>query len=141
MFVPVKFKHKKVFKGRFKTVANKGCNLMFGDYGLKALECFRITSKQIEAVRKVISRSLSKSGKVWISVFPNVPVSKKPSDVRMGKGKGSVDHWVFRVEPGRILFEIGGVTPEVAILALNKASVKLPIKTKIICVEDIIYES
>ncbi len=136
MLVPVKTKYKKAFKGRLRDVSTKGCSISFGDYGLKSLDAFRITSKQIEAARKVVSRSLSKSGKLWICVFPNVPVSKKPSDVRMGKGKGAVDHWVFRVTPGRMLIEVGGVSEEVAKLALAKASTKLPAKTKIVSMED-----
>jgi large subunit ribosomal protein L16 len=136
MFTPVKSKYKKAFKGRLKDTSTKGYSISFGDYGLKSLDAFRITSKQIEAARKVISRSLSKTGKLWICIFPNIPVSKKPSDVRMGKGKGSVDHWVFRVTPGRMLFEIGGVPEEMARLALAKASTKLPIKTKIVAMED-----
>lgn len=136
MFTPVKFKYKKAFKGRISQKVKGGYSLSFGDYGLKSLDYTRLTSKQIEAARRVISRSLSKFGKLWVCVFPNVPVSKKPSDVRMGKGKGAVEGWVFRISPGRVLFEIAGVDHDLAILALLKASYKLPIKTKVVSMED-----
>ncbi|MGN7661847.1 MAG: 50S ribosomal protein L16 [Anaplasma sp.] len=128
MFVPRKTKYSKSFKGRVKGETKGGSELAFGSCGLKALEPCRLTSKQIESARRSISRSLRRVGKVWIRVFCHIPVSKKPVDVRMGKGKGSTEMWVCRVQPGRILFEIGGVASELAREALRKAGSKLPIK-------------
>ncbi|QKX01593.1 50S ribosomal protein L16 [Wolbachia endosymbiont of Cruorifilaria tuberocauda] len=133
MFIPKKSKYKKVFKGRIKGNTKAGDMLAFGDYGLKAIEAGRIQSKHIEAVRRVISRTLRRSGKVWIRIFPNIPVSKKPADVRMGKGKGSIEFWVFKAKPGRVLFEIsGGVPLHLAKLAFGKAIAKLPVRCKFV---------
>lgn len=133
MFVPKKSKYKKVFKGRIKGNAKGGSTLSFGDYGLKVMEVGKIQPKHIETARRVISRALKRSGKVWIRIFPDTPVSKKPADVRMGKGKGSVEFWVFKAKPGRILFEISNDVPmHLARLALEKATAKLPMKCKFI---------
>ncbi|ACZ49064.1 50S ribosomal protein L16 [Anaplasma centrale str. Israel] len=128
LFVPKKTKYSKSFKGRIKGHTKGGSELAFGSCGLKALEPCRLTSKQIESARRSISRSLKRVGKVWIRVFCHLPVSKKPVDVRMGKGKGSIDMWVCRVQPGRVLFEIGGVSSVLAREALRKASAKLPMR-------------
>ena len=128
LFVPKKTKYSKSFKGRISGNAKGGSELAFGTCGLKALEPCRLTSKQIESARRSISRSLRRVGKVWIRVFCHTPVSKKPVDVRMGKGKGSVDRWVCKVQPGRILFEIGGVSADLAREAFKKAQSKLPIR-------------
>ncbi|MDN5248010.1 MAG: 50S ribosomal protein L16 [Wolbachia endosymbiont of Tyrophagus putrescentiae] len=136
MFVPKKSKYRKVFKGRIKGNTKGGSALAFGDYGLKAMESGRIQSKHIETARRVITRTLKRSGKVWIRIFPDTPVSKKPADVRMGKGKGSVEFWVFKAKPGRILFEISDVPMHLAKLALNKAIAKLPIKCKFVSNHD-----
>ncbi|MDD9331750.1 MAG: 50S ribosomal protein L16 [Wolbachia sp.] len=132
MFVPKKSKYKKVFKGRIRGNAKGGSTLSFGDYGLKAMGSGRIQSKHIETARRVISRTLKRSGKVWIRVFPDTPVTKKPADVRMGKGKGSVEFWVFKVKPGRMLFEINDVPMHLAKLALEKAAAKLSFKCKFV---------
>lgn len=137
MFIPSKTKYRKAFKGRIKGLAGNGYLLSNGDYGLKALGAARINSKQIESARRVIVKSLSKTGKIWIRIFPNIPVSKKPVDVRMGKGKGAIESWVFRVKPGKILFEVdGNVAADVARQALMKASAKLPIRCKFVMLED-----
>ncbi|UZE39042.1 50S ribosomal protein L16 [Wolbachia endosymbiont of Drosophila pseudotakahashii] len=133
MFIPKKSKYKKVFKGRIKGNTKGGSTLSFGDYGLKAMEAGRIQSKHVETARRVISRTLKRSGKVWIRIFPDTPVSKKPADVRMGKGKGSVEFWVFKAKPGRMLFEISSDVPmHLARLALEKAIAKLPMKCKFV---------
>ena len=132
MLQPKKMKFRKTFKGRIKGDAKGGTALNFGAYGLKAMEPERITARQIEATRRAITREMKRQGKVWIRVFPDVPVSAKPIEVRMGKGKGSVDRWVSRVAPGRILFEIDGVPEDIAREALRLGAAKLPIKTKIV---------
>lgn len=133
MFVPKKSKYRKAFKGRIKGNTKGGSMLAFGEYGLKAIESGRIQSKHIETARRVISRTLKRSGKVWIRIFPDTPISKKPADVRMGKGKGSVEFWVFKAKSGRILFEISNDVPlQLAKLALEKATAKLPIKCKFV---------
>ncbi|MCV3769710.1 MAG: 50S ribosomal protein L16 [Wolbachia pipientis] len=133
MFIPKKSKYKKVFKGKIKGSTKAGDTLSFGDHGLKAIEAGRIQSKHIEAVRRVISRTLKRSGKMWVRIFPDIPVSKKPADVRMGKGKGSVEFWVFKAKPGRVLFEISGSVPvHLAKLALEKAIAKLPVRCKFV---------
>ncbi len=132
MLQPKRTKYRKAFKGRISGNAKGGYALNFGSFGLKALEPERVTARQIEATRRAITRSMKRQGKVWIRVFPDVPVSAKPIEVRMGKGKGSVDRWVARVKPGRILFEIDGVPEEVAREALSLGAAKLPIKTKIV---------
>ena len=132
MLQPKRTKYRKAFKGRISNKAKGGYTLSFGSYGLKALEPERVTARQIEATRRAVTREMKRQGKVWIRVFPDTPVSAKPIEVRMGKGKGSVDRWVARVAPGRILFEIDGVPDAVALEALRLGAAKLPIKTKII---------
>lgn len=132
MLSPKKFKYRKQFKGRIHGNAKGGATLAFGEYGLKALQPERITSRQIEAARRAITRHLKRQGKLWIRVFPDVPVSKKPLEVRQGKGKGPVEFWACRVKPGRIMFELDGVPRELAREALDLAAAKLPIKTKFV---------
>ena len=132
MLLPKKTKFRKAFKGRIHGLAKGASSLDFGAFGLKALEPERVTARQIEAARRAISRAMKRQGKMWIRVFPDVPVSKKPPEVRQGKGKGSVEFWCCRVKPGRIMFEIDGVSEEVARTAFALASAKLPIKTKFI---------
>ena len=132
MLQPKRTKYRKAFKGRISNKAKGGYTLSFGSYGLKALEPERVTARQIEATRRAVTREMKRQGKVWIRVVPDTPVSAKPIEVRMGKGKGSVDRWVARVSPGRILFEIDGVPDAVALEALRLGAAKLPIKTKII---------
>jgi len=132
MLQPKKTKFRKMHKGRIKGAAKGGTELNFGAFGLKAMEPDRITARQIEAARRALTRHMKRAGRVWIRIFPDVPVSKKPTEVRMGKGKGSVEFWAARVKPGRIMFEIDGVTPEVAKVALELAAAKLPIKTRIV---------
>ena len=132
MLQPAKTKFRKAHKGRIHGNAKGGFTLSFGTYGLKAMEPERITARQIEAARRAITRAMKRAGRVWIRVFPDVPVSKKPLEVRMGKGKGAVDHYVAKIRPGRILYEIGGVEKETAIKALELAASKLPIKTKLL---------
>ncbi len=132
MLQPKRTRFRKAFKGRIRGTAKGGTTLNFGSFGLKALEPERITARQIEATRRAITRQMKRQGKVWIRIFPDLPVTGKPIEVRMGKGKGAVDRWVARVAPGRILFEIDGVTEEVAREALSLGAAKLPIKTKII---------
>ena len=132
MLLPKKTKYRKEFKGRIHGNAKGGSSLAFGKFGLKALEPERITARQIEAARRVISRSMRRAGKLWITIFPSLPVSKKPADVRMGSGKGGVEYWAARVKPGRIMFELDGVDESVAREAFDKASAKLPIKTKFV---------
>ena len=132
MLQPTRTKYRKAHKGRIHGKATRVATLNYGSYGLKALEPERILGKQIEAARVALTRYMQRTGKVWSRVFPNIPVSKKPTEVRMGKGKGSPEFWVCRVKPGRILFEVDGVTEDIAKIALYKASAKLPIKTKFI---------
>ncbi|NCC21018.1 MAG: 50S ribosomal protein L16 [Alphaproteobacteria bacterium] len=132
MLSPKKTKYRKQHKGRIHGVAKGGTTLNFGAYGLKALSPDRITARQIEAARRAITRCMKRQGKVWIRVFPDVPVSKKPLEVRMGSGKGAPEFWAARIKPGRILFEVDGVSPDVAREALALAAEKLPIKTKFI---------
>ena len=132
MLQPVRTKYRKAFKGRIHGNASRAVKLNYGQFGLKAIEPERVLGKQIEAARVALTRRMQRSGKVWSRVFPNIPVSKKPTEVRMGKGKGSPEFWVCRVKPGRILFEVDGVTEEVAREALYKAGAKLPIKTKFV---------
>ena len=129
---PARTKYRKAQKGRIHGKASRCDKLNFGEYGIKALQPERIISNQIEAARVALTRHMKRTGKVWTRVFPNIPVSKKPTEVRMGKGKGAPEFWVCRVKPGRILFEVDGVTEKVAKIALYKASTKLPIKTKFI---------
>ncbi len=132
MLCPKKTKYRKAFKGVISGNAKGGTTLNFGTFGLKALEPERINARQIEAARKAINRHLKRAGKLWIRIFPDIPVSRKPADVRMGSGKGSIEFWVCRVNPGRILFELDGVTAEQAQGAFERAAAKLPIKTKLI---------
>jgi len=132
MLQPKRTKFRKAFKGRIKGAAKGGYTLNFGSHGLKALEPERVTARQIEATRRAITREMKRVGKVWIRVFPDLPVSQKPNEVRMGKGKGSPEYWAARVKPGRIMFEIDGVPDAVARQALQLGAAKLPIKTKIV---------
>ncbi|MGV6801929.1 MAG: 50S ribosomal protein L16 [bacterium] len=132
MLQPKRTKFRKMHKGRIKGKAKGGTTLNFGSFGLKATEPERITSRQIEATRRAITRHMKRAGRVWIRIFPDVPVSKKPTEVRMGKGKGSVEFWAAKVKPGRIMFEIDGVPEEVAREALALGAAKLPVKTRIV---------
>ena len=132
ILMPKKTKHRKSFKGRSKGISNKGASLVFGSYGLKSLETKRITARQIEASRRAIIRYLRKGGKLWIRIFPDKPITKKGTEVPMGGGKGSVDHYVFPVKPGRMMFEIEGIKEKEAKEAFRKASDKLPVKTRFI---------
>lgn len=132
MLSPKKMKYRKAHKGRIKGDATRGSELSFGDFGLQALESGKITARQIEAARVAMTRHIKRGGRVWIKIFPDHPVTKKPLEVRMGKGKGSVEFYVAYVKPGRILYEMDGVTSEVATEALNLAAAKLPIRTKLL---------
>ena len=132
MLQPKRTKFRKAHKGRIKGAAKGGFSLNFGSYGLKAMEPERVTARQIEATRRAITRHMKRAGRVWIRIFPDVPVSKKPTEVRMGKGKGSPEYWAARVHPGRIMFEIDGVGDDVAREALRLGAAKLPIKTRIV---------
>lgn len=132
MLSPKKFKHRKQHKGRIHGMAKGGTQLNFGAYGLKALTPDRVTARQIEAARRAITRHLRRQGKVWIRIFPDVPVTSKPLEVRQGKGKGSPEYWAARVKPGRIMFELDGVSAEMAREALALAAMKLPVKTKFV---------
>ena len=132
MLSPKKMKFRKAHKGRIHGNAKGGTDLVFGSFGLKALEPERVTARQIEAARRALTRHIKRLGRVWIRIFPDVPVSTKPAEVRMGKGKGSPEYYVCRVKPGRILFEIDGVPAELARAALERGAAKLPIKTKFI---------
>ena len=132
MLQPTRTKYRKAHKGRIHGKASRCDKLNYGAYGLKAIEPDRIISNQIEAARVALTRYMKRTGKVWTRIFPNIPVSKKPTEVRMGKGKGNPEYWVCRVKPGRILFEVDGINEEIAKEALYKASAKLPIKTKFI---------
>jgi large subunit ribosomal protein L16 len=132
MLQPMRTKFRKAHKGRIKGVATSGTDLAFGQYGLKALEPDRITARQIEAARRAMTRHMKRAGRVWIRVYPDVPVSKKPLEVRMGSGKGAPEYWVCRVKPGRIVFELDGVSLQLAKEALALAAAKLPIKTRFV---------
>ncbi|MDR2007479.1 MAG: 50S ribosomal protein L16 [Alphaproteobacteria bacterium] len=132
MLSPARTKFRKAHKGRIHGVASNGFSLNFGEYGLKALDPERVTARQIEAARRAITRHMKRAGRVWIRVFPDVPVSKKPAEVRQGKGKGSVEFWACRVKPGKILFEIDGVPEDIARRAFELGAAKLPISTKFI---------
>ena len=132
MLQPTRTKYRKAHKGRIHGTASRCDRLNYGAYGLKALQPERIISNQIEAARVALTRYMKRTGKVWTRIFPNIPVSKKPTEVRMGKGKGTPEYWVCRVKPGRILFEVDGINEETAREALYKASTKLPIKTKFV---------
>ncbi len=132
MLQPKRTKFRKAHKGRIHGNAKGGTALNFGSFGLKAQEPGRITARQIEAARRAISRHIKRAGRIWIRIFPDVPVSKKPAEVRMGKGKGSPEFWVCRVKPGRVMFELDGVPQEIAGEAFDRAAAKLPIATKVI---------
>src|SRR6056300_132638 len=136
MLIPKNTKYRKQHKGRIHGNAKGNHELTFGYYGLKSLNAERVTARQIEASRRAITRFLKRAGRLWIRVFPDVPVTSKPTEVRMGKGKGSVDYWACRVKPGRVMFEIDGVNEEIAREALRLAAMKLPIKTRIVVRED-----
>ena len=132
MLQPSRTKFRKAHKGRIKGVATSGATLSFGQFGLKAMEPERLTARQIEAARRAMTRHMKRAGRVWIRIYPDVPVSKKPLEVRMGSGKGAPELWVVRIKPGRILFEIDGVSTTLAREALHLAAAKLPIKTRFV---------
>jgi large subunit ribosomal protein L16 len=132
MLMPKRVKYRKQFRGRMRGMAKGGKDLLQGEYGIQALEPGWITSRQIEAIRRTIVRHMKRRGKYWIRIFPDKPVTAKPAETRMGKGKGAVDHWVAVVKPGRIIFEVSGVPDEVAREALRLAGYKLPIKTQVV---------
>ncbi|MFY9700060.1 MAG: 50S ribosomal protein L16 [Rhodoplanes sp.] len=132
MLQPMRTKYRKAHKGRIRGVASSATTLAFGQFGLKAMAPERITARQIEAARRAMTRHMKRAGRVWIRIYPDVPISKKPLEVRMGSGKGAPEYWVARVKPGRILFEVDGVTSQVAREALTLAAAKLPIKTRFI---------
>jgi large subunit ribosomal protein L16 len=132
MLQPMRTKFRKAHKGRIRGVATSGTDLSFGQYGLKAVEPERVTARQIEAARRAMTRHMKRAGRVWIRIFPDVPVSKKPLEVRMGSGKGAPEFWVCRIKPGRVLFEVDGVSVQIAKEALALAAAKLPIKTRFI---------
>jgi large subunit ribosomal protein L16 len=140
MLMPKRVKYRKQFRGRMRGKASRGVEVTFGDYGLQALEPCWITSRQIEAARRAIVRHVRRRGKLWIRIFPDKPVTAKPAETRMGKGKGSVDHWVAVVKPGRVLFEIAGVSEDAAREAMRLASYKLPIKTQFVARYDLSQE-
>jgi large subunit ribosomal protein L16 len=129
MLQPKKAKFRKQFKGRNRGVAVRGASVSFGEYGLKAVECGRITARQIEAARRAVTRHVKRGGRLWIRIFPDKPITKKPLEVRQGKGKGPVEYWVVLAQPGKVLFEIEGVTEELAKESFALAAAKLPIKT------------
>ena len=132
MLQPMRTKFRKAHKGRIRGLASSATTLAFGNFGLKAMEPERITARQIEAARRAMTRHMKRAGRVWIRIFPDVPISKKPLEVRMGSGKGAPEYWVARVKAGRILFEVDGVNSQVAREALTLAAAKLPIKTRFI---------
>jgi large subunit ribosomal protein L16 len=136
MLQPKRTRFRKQHKGRIHGEAKGGHELNFGQFGLKATQPERVTARQIEAARRAITRAMKRQGRVWIRVFPDVPVTSKPTEVRMGKGKGSVDFWACKVKPGRIMFEVDGVAEDVAREALRLAAMKLPIKTRTVVRED-----
>ncbi len=132
MLSPTRSKYRKAHKGRIHGTAKAGFDLAFGSYGLKAMEPERVTARQIEAARRALTRHLKRQGRVWIRIFPDLPVSTKPAEVRMGSGKGAPEYWVARIHPGRILFEVDGVPAEVARTGFALAAAKLPIKTRFV---------
>lgn len=141
MLMPKRTKYRRMQKGRIKGNAARGARVAFGDFGIKALEPGRITSRQIEAARIAMTRNMKRAGKVWIRIFPDKPITKKPAEVRMGKGKGAPEYWVAVVKPGRIMFEIGGgVDYELAIESMRLAQQKLPIKTKVVTRPDYTHD-
>ena len=132
MLVPRRLKHRKQFKGRIRGLSYRASKLAFGDFGIMALTSGRITSQQIESARIAMTRHAKRGGKVWIKIFPHTPITSKPAEVRMGSGKGAVDHYVAKVRPGCVLYEVQGIEKSVALGALNRACAKLPVKTKVI---------
>lgn len=136
MLMPKRVKYRKQFRGRMKGKAKGGTSLLNGEFGIQALDPGWITSRQIEAIRRTIVRHMRRRGKYWIRIFPDKPVTAKPAETRMGKGKGSVDHWVAVVKPGRIMFEVAGVPEDVAREALHLAGYKLPIRTQVVSREE-----
>lgn len=132
MLSPRKVKHRKQFKGRMRGVAHRGSDISFGDYALKAVECGKMSSAHIEAARVAINRKIKRGGKMWIRVFPDKPITKKPAETRMGKGKGSPEFWVAVIKPGKVLYELSGVEEELAMEALKLAGHKLPFATKVV---------
>ena len=136
MLQPKRTKFRKQFKGRIHGEAKGGSMLNFGSYGLKSTEPERVTARQIEAARRAITRHMKRQGRVWIRIFPDVPVTAKPVEVRMGKGKGAIDYWAAKVKPGRIMFEIDGVSDEIAREALRLGAMKLPVTTRVVAKED-----
>jgi large subunit ribosomal protein L16 len=140
MLLPKRVKYRKQFRGRMKGRASRGVEVQFGDFGLQALEPSWITSRQIEAARRAVVRHVKRRGKLWIRIFPDKPVTSKPAETRMGKGKGAVDHWVAVVKPGRVLLEIAGVSEEAAREAMRLAAHKLPVKTQFVSRYDLSQE-
>ena len=136
MLSPKRTKFRKLHKGRIKGEAKGGTDLNFGSFGLKAIEPERITARQIESARRAMTRHMKRQGRVWIRIFPDTPVTQKPTEVRMGKGKGSVEYWAAKVKPGRVMFEIDGVAEPIAREALRLAAMKLPVKSRIVARED-----
>ncbi|WP_225071543.1 50S ribosomal protein L16 [Desulfuromonas sp. CSMB_57] len=140
MLMPKKVKHRKQFTGRMTGTATRGTELNFGDFGLKAVECGWLSSRQIESARRAMTRHVKRGGKIWIRIFPDKPLTRKPAETRMGKGKGSPESWVAVIRPGMMLYEMQGVTAEIACEALRLAAHKLPVKTKIVVREDAGHE-
>jgi len=140
MLMPKKVKHRKQFKGRMKGAASSGTDLNFGDFGLQALECGFLSARQIEAARRAMTRYVKRGGKIWIRVFPDKPLTRKPAETRMGSGKGSPDSWVAVVRPGLMLYEMNGIEESVAREALRLAAHKLPMKTKFVFREEVVHE-
>lgn len=138
MLSPKKVLHRKVFKGRLTGAAYRGSSLSFGDYGLKAVDCGKMSARQIEAARIAVNRKIKRGGKVWIRVFPDKPITKKAAETRMGKGKGSPEYWVAQIHPGKMIFEISGIDQELAVRALTLAGNKLPFATKVVSRRDMI---
>src|SRR6476661_7458069 len=136
MLMPSKVKYRKQQRGRMRGKATRGAELSFGDFGLQALDPGWVTSRQIEAARVALTRHIKRGGKVWIRIFPDKPITKKPAETRMGKGKGSPEMWVAVVKPGRVMFELEGVTPEIAKKAMALAAAKMPVKTKFVAREE-----
>ena len=132
MLQPKRTKYRKAHKGRIHGAAKGGTDVNFGEFGLKAMEPERITARQIEAARRAMTRHIARGGRVWVRLFPDVPVSRKPAEVRMGSGKGTPEYWVCRVKPGKVMYEMAGVTEEVAREAFRLAAMKLPVKTKFV---------
>jgi len=141
MLMPNRVKHRKQFKGRMTGAASRGTELNFGDFGLQAIGCGKLSSRQIEAARRAMTRYIKRGGKIWIRIFPDKPITKKAAETRMGSGKGAPDSWAAVVRPGRILYEMQGVKEETAREALRLASQKLPVRTKFVMSEEISHES